>query len=91
MTEGVSARISRPITHLRLRSDPEPAPNRAPFGQHQWSGFYLTEINTDPSDLASTDGIQNVKGYPHLLILAVHSNPTDHDILLPFDHQSGGV
>ena len=50
----------------------------------------MTEINTDPSDLASTAGIQNVKGYPHLLILAVHPNPTGHSVLLPFDHQSGG-
>ena len=42
----------------------------------------------DPSDLASTAGTQNVKGYPNLLILAVHPNPTDHNVLLPFDHQS---
>jgi hypothetical protein len=51
----------------------------------------LTEINTDPSDLASTAGTQNEKGYPHHLILAVHPNPTDHDVLLPFNHQSGGA
>jgi hypothetical protein len=80
MTEGVSARISRPITHPRLRSDPESALNRAP--SININGLDL-EINTDPSDLASTAGTQNMKGYPHLLILAVHPNPMDHDVKEP--------